>query len=350
MPLTVAIQMDPIEKIDIDADSTFALALEAQQRGHALWHYLPQDLTFSAGSVFARARPLEVQRQRGDHFRLGEEEVLDLGSLDMVLMRQDPPFDMAYITATHILQHIHPQTFVVNDPVEVRNAPEKLFVTHFPDLMPPTLITSDRAAIRAFREEHEDIILKPLFGNGGAGVFHVDPDDDNLNALLEMFTQFYREPIVVQRYLPEVRDGDKRIILIDGRAAGAVKRVPKAGEARANLHVGAPAEKATLSRARPRDLRDDRPGAQQARPALRRHRRHRRLPHRDQRHLAHRHPGNRPLRRGLAGGATVGRFRDAAAHGRGVSVSQPSQCFDSQSSLHAPAGAVVLTASSCCYA
>lgn len=253
MPLTVAIQMDPIEKIDIDADSTFALALEAQQRGHELWHYLPQDLTFSAGSVFARARPLEVKRQRGEHFRLGEEEVLDLGSLDMVLMRQDPPFDMAYITATHILQHIHPKTFVVNDPVEVRNAPEKLFVTQFPDLMPPTLITSDRAAIRAFREEHEDIILKPLFGNGGAGVFHVDPDDDNLNALLEMFTQFYREPIVVQRYLPEVREGDKRIILIDGRAAGVVKRVPKAGEARANLHVGARAEKATLS-ARDREI------------------------------------------------------------------------------------------------
>jgi glutathione synthase len=247
MPLTVAIQMDPIEKIDIDADSTFALALEAQQRGHELWHYLPQDLTFSAGSVFARARPLEVKRQRGDHYRLGDEEVLDLGSLDMVLMRQDPPFDMAYITATHILQHIHPKTFVVNDPVEVRNAPEKLFVTQFPDLMPPTLITSDRAAIRAFREEHEDIILKPLFGNGGAGVFHVDPADDNLNALLEMFTQFYREPIVVQRYLPEVREGDKRIILIDGRAAGVVKRVPKAGEARANLHVGARAERATLT-------------------------------------------------------------------------------------------------------
>ncbi len=247
MPLTVAIQMDPIEKIDIDADSTFALALEAQQRGHALWHYLPQDLTFSAGSVFARARPLEVKRQRGEHFRLGEEEVLDLGSLDMVLMRQDPPFDMAYITATHILQHIHPKTFVVNDPVEVRNAPEKLFVTQFPDLMPPTLITSDRAAIRAFREEHEDIILKPLFGNGGAGVFHVDPADDNLNALLEMFTQFYREPIVVQRYLPEIREGDKRIILIDGRAAGVVKRIPKTGEARANLHVGARPEKATLS-------------------------------------------------------------------------------------------------------
>jgi glutathione synthase len=247
MPLTVAIQMDPIDRVDIDADSTFALALEAQQRGHILWHYLPQELIFSAGQVFARARPLTVQRVRGDHFRLGDEAMLDLGDVNMVLMRQDPPFDMAYITATHILQHIHPRTYVVNDPVEVRNAPEKLFVTHFPELMPPTLITSDRAAIRAFREEHEDIILKPLFGNGGAGVFHVDPGDDNLNALLEIFTQLYREPIVVQRYLPEIREGDKRIILIDGRAAGAVRRVPKAGEARANLHVGARPEKATLS-------------------------------------------------------------------------------------------------------
>jgi glutathione synthase len=250
MGLNVAIQMDPIEGINIDTDSTFALALEAQRRGHSLWHYLAQDLTFSAGQVYARASPLTVQRQRGDHYRLGSAEMLDLAAVDMVLMRQDPPFDMAYITATHILQHIHPQTLVVNDPVEVRNAPEKLFVTHFPELMPPTLITSDRDAIRTFREEHEDIILKPLFGNGGAGVFHVDPHDDNLNALLEMFTQLYREPIVVQRYLPEVRQGDKRIILIDGRAAGAVSRVPKAGEARANLHVGARAEKAPLT---PRD-------------------------------------------------------------------------------------------------
>lgn len=247
MRLTVAIQMDPIEGIDIDGDSTFALALEAQRRGHVLFHYLPQEMTFSAGQVWARAKPLTVQRVRGDHFALGEADILDLAAVDMVLMRQDPPFDMAYITATHILQHIHPRTLVINDPVEVRNAPEKLFVTHFPDLMPPTLITSDRAAIRDFREEHEDIILKPLFGNGGAGVFHVDPEDDNLNALLEMFTQLYREPIVVQRYLPEIREGDKRIILIDGRAAGAVKRVPKAGEARANLHVGARPEKSALT-------------------------------------------------------------------------------------------------------
>jgi len=248
MGLRVAIQMDPMESVDIDADSTFALAVEAQRRGHVLFHYLPQDLSFYRGRVTARARALEVRRRRGDHFTLGVPETLDLSEVDMVLMRQDPPFDMAYITATHLLQHIHPKTLVINDPVEVRNAPEKLFVAHFPELMPPTLITSDRARIAAFRDEHKDIIVKPLFGNGGAGVFHVDPEDDNLNALLEMFTELYREPIVVQAYLPEVRDGDNRIILIDGKAAGVVRRVPKKGEARANLHVGATAEKATLTR------------------------------------------------------------------------------------------------------
>ncbi len=247
MGLRVAIQMDPMESVDIDADSTFALAVEARRRGHVLFHYLPQDLTFYRGRVTARARALEVRRQRGDHFTLGEPEILDLAEVDIVLMRQDPPFDMAYITATHVLQHIHPKTLVINDPVEVRNAPEKLFVAHFPELMPPTLITSDRARITAFRDEHKDIIIKPLFGNGGAGVFHVDPEDDNLNALLEMFTEVYREPIMVQAYLPEVRDGDSRIILIDGNAAGVVKRVPKEREVRANLHVGATAEKATLS-------------------------------------------------------------------------------------------------------
>jgi glutathione synthase len=247
MALTVAIQMDPIETVDIDADSTFALAMEAQRRGHTLYHYLPAALSFHQGRVTALARPLAVERVRGRHFRLGEGEVIDLSAVDMVLMRQDPPFDMAYITATHLLQHVHPRTLVINDPVEVRNAPEKLFVTHFPDLMPPTLITSDRGEIEAFRAHHGDIVIKPLFGNGGAGVFHIAPHDDNLNALLEMFTRLYREPVMVQRYLPEIRAGDKRIILIDGRAAGAVRRIPKAGEARANLHVGARAEKADLS-------------------------------------------------------------------------------------------------------
>jgi glutathione synthase len=248
MSLTVAIQMDPIESININTDSTFVLALEAQRRGHRLYHYLPQDMSFVRGRVVALGRPLEVRRELGRHYTLGSAEMFELSRFDMVLMRQDPPFDMAYITATHLLEHIHPRTYVLNDPVQVRNAPEKLFVAHFPELMPPTLISSDRAQIKAFREEHRDIIIKPLFGNGGAGVFHVDPEDDNLNALLEMFTQLYREPVVVQRYLPEIRDGDKRIVLVDGKAAGVVRRIPQAGEARANLHVGARGEKASLSR------------------------------------------------------------------------------------------------------
>jgi glutathione synthase len=247
MGLDVAIQMDPIDAINIEADSTFALALEAQLRGHILFHYLPQDLSLSHGNVVATARPLEVRRVRGDHYTLGEPRAIDLADVDIVLMRQDPPFDMAYITATHLLQHVHPRTFVVNDPVEVRNAPEKLYVAHFPELMPPTLITSDRQLIKAFRAEYKDIIIKPLFGNGGAGVFHIRPDDDNLNALLEIFTSLYREPVVVQAYLPEVREGDKRIILIDGRAAGGITRIPPAGEARANLHVGGVAMATTLT-------------------------------------------------------------------------------------------------------
>jgi glutathione synthase len=251
MSLAVAIQMDPVETVNIDTDSTFALALEAQRRGHGLYHYLPRALSFRDGRVHARARPLEVRRVRGDHASLGAPETLDLATFDVVLMRQDPPFDMSYITATHLLEHIHPDTLVVNDPAHVRNAPEKLFVTHFAELMPATLITGDRDQILAFRREHPDLILKPLFGNGGSQVFHVGPADENLNALLELFTSLYREPIVVQQYLPEIRQGDKRIILIDGKAAGAVNRVPAAGESRANLHVGGRAEKAELSR---RDL------------------------------------------------------------------------------------------------
>jgi len=247
MSLAVAIQMDPIESVNIDTDSTFVMALEAQRRGHALWHYLPQHLVLRDGRLYARARRLEVRRLRGDHFTLASFEMLDLSTMDIVLMRQDPPFDMAYITATHLLEHIHPQTLVLNDPMHVRNAPEKLFVTHFKDVMPPTLIASDKPSIEAFRAEHGDIVLKPLFGNGGADVFHVQPGDENFNALLELFTRLYREPIIVQRYLPEVRQGDKRIVLVDGRPLGAVARIPKAGEARANLHVGAQAVKAALS-------------------------------------------------------------------------------------------------------
>jgi glutathione synthase len=253
MSLAVAIQMDPIEPVNIDADSSFALALEAQRRGHSLFHYMPPQMSFAGGKVLARGRPLAVRRERGNHATLGAWETADLSRFDVILLRQDPPFDMAYITTTHLLEHIHPATLVVNDPVHVRNAPEKLFVTHFPDLMPPTLISADPEQIKAFRAEHGDIILKPLFGNGGAGVFHLTPEDENLNALLEMFTQRSREPVIIQRYLPEVRAGDKRIILIDGEPAGGVLRVPASGEARANLHVGGKALKTALT-ARERDI------------------------------------------------------------------------------------------------
>jgi len=253
--LAVAIQMDPMDSININADSTFVLALEAQRRGHALFHYLPTDLALKNGRVMAWIRPLQVRRELGNHFTLDEPQLVDLATMDVVLMRQDPPFDMAYITATHLLEHIHPATLVVNDPVHVRNAPEKLLVTHFPGLMPPTLITTDRRQIMEFRKEFKDLVIKPLFGNGGAGVFHVKPDDENLNSLLEMFTQLYREPVMVQQYLPAVRQGDKRIILVDGKPAGAVNRVPQAGEARSNLHVGGTAMKAELT-ARDREICD----------------------------------------------------------------------------------------------
>ena len=247
MSLAVAIQMDPMDSIDIEADSTFALAMEAQARGHGLYHYLPRDLSLREGRVVATVRPLAVRREAGNHFTLGEAENIDLATMDVVLMRQDPPFDMAYISATHLLEHIHPATLVVNDPVHVRNAPEKLFVTHFDGLMPPTLITTDAEEIHDFREKYEDIVIKPLFGNGGSGVFHVSPGDENLNALLEMFAQFFREPIMVQKYLPAVREGDKRIILIEGEVVGGVTRVPKEGEARANLHVGARPEQTSIT-------------------------------------------------------------------------------------------------------
>jgi len=247
MTLLAAVQMDPIERIDIRGDSTFALALEAQARGHTLLYYGPRDLTFLDGTVSAKVRPLIVRNEVGNHFTLGEVERFDLSKADVVLMRQDPPFDMAYITATHLLERIHPKTLVVNDPFHVRNAPEKLFVTLFKDLMPPTLITSDRDEIKRFRDAHRDIIVKPLYGNGGAGVFRLKPEDENLGALLEMFTAFYREPVIVQRYVPEVRKGDKRIILVDGEFAGAINRVPAAGEARSNMHVGGKAEPTTLS-------------------------------------------------------------------------------------------------------
>jgi glutathione synthase len=248
MSLNVAIQMDPMESINIDEDSTFVLALEAQKRGHVLYHYLPHHLTFNDGRVTARARRLTVRREKGRHFDLDAAETLNLRDMDVVFMRQDPPFDMAYITATHILEHIHPQTLVVNDPVHVRNAPEKLFVTHFENVMPPTLISADIEEVKTFRREHKDIIVKPIYGNGGAGVFHLSSGDENLGALLELFTTTWREPVIVQRYVPEVRKGDKRIILIEGRAAGAINRVPADGEARSNMHVGGRPEKTELTK------------------------------------------------------------------------------------------------------
>ncbi|MCH9673749.1 MAG: glutathione synthase [Gammaproteobacteria bacterium] len=247
MAKTVAIQMDPISGIDIDKDSTFVLAMEAQRRGYDLYHYTPAELSFHHTKVIATAQPLEVRREYGNHATIGPTESIDLASVDVVLMRQDPPFDMAYITATHLLEHVHPQTLVVNDPINVRNAPEKLLITYFPELMPQTLITSAADDVLAFRREYKDIIVKPLFGNGGSGVFHITPEDENLNVLIEMFQGISREPMIVQQYLPEVRQGDKRIIIVDGKPAGGVMRVPQAGDARANFHAGGNAEQGPLT-------------------------------------------------------------------------------------------------------
>ncbi len=253
MSLAVAVQMDPLESIDIDTDSTFVLALEAQSRGHALYHYTPYELSYRHGRVVARARPFVLRREHGNHFTAGASETIDLAAMDVVLMRQDPPFNLAYISATHLLDRIHPRTLVVNDPTAVRNAPEKLFVTQFAELMPPTLITYDLEEIRAFRREQGDIVVKPLYGNGGNGVFHLRADDTNLNSLVEFFRGCLDEPLMVQRYLPEVRRGDKRIVLIDGEAAGAVNRIPPPDDARANLHIGGRAVKASLD-ARDREI------------------------------------------------------------------------------------------------
>ena len=260
--MKIAVQMDPIETISIDGDSSFALMLEAQRRGHELWHYEVRNMSLlegradgnrRVGRLLARARPVTVQRVAGNHYKFGEAAGVDLGEMDVVLMRQDPPFDMAYITATHMLEHIHPRTLVVNDPKHVRDSPEKLLVTHFPELMPPTLITWDAAAIRAFREQYRDIIVKPLFGNGGAGVFRIKEDDENLASLLEMHWARSREPLMIQRYEPAVRRGDKRIILVDGEPMGAINRVPAAGEARSNMHVGGRPERSSLT-ARDREI------------------------------------------------------------------------------------------------
>ena len=240
--------MDPMESIDIAGDSSFALALEAQERGHKLFHYEPKNLSLSQLKPVAKLRSLTVQNITGNHFSLGEQRIADLKTdIDVILMRQDPPFDMSYITATHILEHVHPHTLVINNPTNVRNTPEKLFVTHFENVMPPTLITSDEEEIFSFRKEFRDIIVKPLFGNGGAGVFHIKPDDENLSSLIELHKTFYREPLMIQEYVPAVRQGDKRIILIDGKPVGAVNRVPAKGEARSNMHVGGKPMKCELT-------------------------------------------------------------------------------------------------------
>ncbi len=249
MGLKVAVQMDPLEGIAIGGDSTFALMLEAQARGHTLFVYQPEGMAMTPRGVTARGRWVMVRDVEGDHFSAGEERSESLNGFDVVLMRQDPPFDMAYITATHMLEQVAAGgTLVVNDPAEVRNAPEKLFVLEFPELTPPTLITRDIGAIEEFRAEHGDIIMKPLYGNGGAGVFRMTSNDANFAALCELFSETFREPFIAQKYLDKVSEGDKRIILVNGEAAGAINRIPKPGEVRSNMVVGGRAEIAGLSK------------------------------------------------------------------------------------------------------
>ena len=248
MVLKVAVQMDPLETINIGGDSTFALMLSAQARGHRLWHYGAGDLNYRDGRVTAPARPVTVQNVPGDHHRYGDWQVLDLADdVDVVLMRQDPPFDLGYITATHLLERIQHRTLVVNDPAAVRNAPEKLFVLDFAQFMPPTMITRSLDEARSFHAEHGEVVVKPLYGNAGSAVFHVGRKDANLSALVELFGQVWREPFMVQPFLPEVSEGDKRIVLVDGVFAGAINRKPGEGEFRSNLAVGGSAEAADLT-------------------------------------------------------------------------------------------------------
>ncbi|WP_116598363.1 glutathione synthase [Primorskyibacter marinus] len=245
--MKIAFQMDPIEQVNIEADSTFRLAEEAQARGHELFYYLPDQLAYQEGRITARGQSLQVQRKQGAHATLGEMQEVDLADFDVVWLRQDPPFDMHYITLTHLLDRIHPGTLVVNDPFWVRNYPEKLLVLDFPDLTPPTTIARDLATIKAFKAKHGDVILKPLYGNGGAGVFRLDANDRNLSSLHELFTGFSREPLIVQKFLPDVSKGDKRVILVDGEPVGAINRVPAKGETRSNMHVGGRPEKVSLT-------------------------------------------------------------------------------------------------------
>ena len=239
--------MDPIEKININGDSTFALMLEAQARDHALFYYTPDTLALRNGVVSALVHAVEVRDIKGDHFTLGSPERRDLATMNVILLRQDPPFDMAYITTTHLLERIHPKTLVVNDPASVRNAPEKILVTQFPELMPATLITRDKAEIENFRREHGDVVMKPLYGNGGAAVFKLSARDPNFGSLYDLFSVTFREPWVVQKFLPKVVDGDKRIILIDGVARGAVNRVPSGDDIRSNMVRGGAAQTTELT-------------------------------------------------------------------------------------------------------
>jgi glutathione synthase len=253
MSLKVAVQMDPIEGINIEADTTFLMMEQAQARGHRLFVYTTDTLALEDGRAFARGRDVEVQRVTGGHATLGDYRRTELGEFDVILLRQDPPFDMHYIDTTFVLEAVHPNTLVVNDPVEVRNAPEKLFVTKFPGLQPPTLITNDRQAIADFRKRHGDVVLKPLNGRGGSGVTRHLADDPNLDALLELHAEIGREPVILQKFLPAVTKGDKRILLVDGEAVGAINRVPEKGQIRSNMAVGGRPEPVEMS-ARDREI------------------------------------------------------------------------------------------------
>ncbi|MGE0060470.1 MAG: glutathione synthase [Xanthobacteraceae bacterium] len=255
MTLSVAVQMDPIERINVRGDSTFAMLLEAQKRGHALSYYTPDKLAMLQGEVFTTAQALTVRDEVGNHFTLGEAKRRPLAEFDVVLLRQDPPFDLSYITTTHMLERVHPKTLVVNDPAHVRNAPEKVFVTEFPDLMPPTLVTRDLAEIKAFRKVHGDIVMKPLYGKGGEGVFRLAPEDLNFGSLYDLFAVTFREAWVVQKFLPNIKHGDKRIILVDGDYAGAVNRVPAADDLRSNMVRGGTPKDTQLS-AREKEICD----------------------------------------------------------------------------------------------
>ena len=248
MALNVAVQMDPIERIKIAGDSTFAVLLEAQARGHKLSYYTPDRLSMLDGKVVAYAQSLQVRDKAGDHFTLGEAKRVDASSFDVILLRQDPPFDLAYITTTHLLERIHPKTFVVNDPASVRNAPEKMFVTEYVDQMPPTLLSHDLEEIKAFRAKHGDIVMKPLYGKGGESVFLLRRDDLNFGSLYDLFSSMFREQWVIQKFLPEVKQGDKRIILVDGEFAGAVNRVPAEGDLRSNMVRGGSPKATDLSK------------------------------------------------------------------------------------------------------